>query len=229
MAFRFFEPHTAPNPPWPAPLPASWINDAWAVRCSPARPIVSTAGFCVTRPSSFVDFFSVSSFESSCHAVFVPRDTPTIFHISCCVAQVSFPQRAEASRKATCSLRMSTQTGLSALPSITMPSQPAYFSMVENLPPKPERVNQETGYMPTPTPTTSHRPPAEGTIVPLRGEVITQQTLAGWRPSVIVLSLQRSQNRAEPMPWPPPQRRYFSVGIAVAVLVVRSRRRIFPA
>jgi hypothetical protein len=26
MAFRFFEPHTAPNPPCPAPFPASWIR-----------------------------------------------------------------------------------------------------------------------------------------------------------------------------------------------------------
>src|SRR5512139_3007027 len=110
-----------------------------------------------------------------------------------------------------------------------MPSQPAYLSMVEKRPPNPERVNQEIGYIPTPTPTTSHLPPADGTIVPLRGEVMTQQTLAGWRPSVIVLSLQKSQNRADPMPCPPPQRRYFSLGLTSVFRLVRSRWRIFPA
>ncbi|HNQ67369.1 MAG TPA: aldolase/citrate lyase family protein [Bacteroidales bacterium] len=40
------------------------------------------------------------------------------------------------------------------------PSQPAYLSRVENRPPNPDRVNQETGSIPTPTPTTSQRPPA---------------------------------------------------------------------
>ena len=62
---------------------------------------------------------------------------------------------------------------------MTIPSQPAYLSRVENRPPNPDRVNQETGSIPTPTPTTSQRPPADGTMVPFRGEVMTQQTLAG--------------------------------------------------
>src|SRR5512137_218766 len=125
----------------------------------------------------------------------------------CWAAQVSLPHKSEASWNVTLSLQTSTHVGLSALPVMTTASQPANFSMVEKRPPKPERVYQFCGYWPTATPTTSQRPVAEGTIVPERGDVHTQHTFAGLRPSLIVLSLQNSQKSAEPRPWPPPQRR----------------------
>ena len=112
---------------------------------------------------------------------------------------------------------------------MTTASQPAYLSIVENRPPNPERVYQLCGCWPTPTPTTSHRPPADGAIVPVSGDEQTQTTLAGLRPSLIVLSLQKSQNKAEPSPWPPPHRRYFSVGTGLADFADMSRWRIFPA
>lgn len=40
MAFKFSEPQTPPNPPWPAPLPASCIKHAILLKLSPAGPIV---------------------------------------------------------------------------------------------------------------------------------------------------------------------------------------------
>ena len=142
IAFRFFDPQTDPNPPWPAPLPASWISAPWQ-RFSPAGPMATIAGFCVVRPASPDSRFGASLRSSrATQPVCVPVSMPISFQISSCVAQVSLPQSPAASRMTTESLRMSTHTGLSALPSITMASQPAYFSIVEKRPPKPERVNQ---------------------------------------------------------------------------------------
>jgi len=55
----------------------------------------------------------------------------------------------------------------------------AILSMAENLPPKLLRVNQPIGKNCTPMPCNSVLPPAAGTSVPQRGEVIIVTTLAG--------------------------------------------------
>ena len=224
IAFRFFDPQTAPKPPWPAPLPASCTRHPCAVWFSPAGPMHSTAGGCVesVSPRSF------AASRHACWAVF-PRAWPVCSQIACWAAHVSLPHTPAASWNVTRSLAISTHVGLAALPVMTMASQPAYFSIVEKRPPNPERVYQLCGCWPTPTPTTSQRPPADGAMVPLSGDVQTQTTLAGLRPSLIVLSLQKSQKSAEPRPWPPPHRRYFSVGTSFAFPADMSRWRILPA
>ena len=146
-------------------------------------PMHRTAGFWVVRPAS-------PRLRSSFHSDFTPRENPASAQMIRWVSRVGDPQTVAASRNLTSPFRISTQTGFVALPVITIASQPAYFIMDEKRPPKFERVYQENGHMPVPTPVTSVRPPPEGTGVPQNGEAHTVTTFAGSRPSVMDLSLQ---------------------------------------
>ena len=140
IAFRFFDPQTAPKPPWPAPLPASCTRQPCAVWFSPAGPMHSTAG-------GWVESVSPRSFAASRHACWAvfPRAWPVCSQIACWAAHVSLPHTPAASWNVTRSLAISTHVDLAALPVMTMASQPAYFSIVEKRPPNPERVYQSAG------------------------------------------------------------------------------------
>jgi hypothetical protein len=93
MAFRFFEPITAPMPPRPAARMSSRMM-AYEVRFSPASPITAT------RIAS----------------------SPTSWRIISCALKGFFPQRWEASRISTRSSSIQRYTGRSALPSTISPS-----------------------------------------------------------------------------------------------------------
>ena len=110
IALRFFEPQTAPKPPWPAPLPASCTRQPCAVWFSPAGPMHSTAGGCVENvsPRSF------AASRHACCAVF-PRACPVCSQIACWAAHVSLPHTPAASWNVTRSLAISTHVGLAAL------------------------------------------------------------------------------------------------------------------
>ena len=137
-AFRFLDPHTAPKPPCPEPLLASCTRQAILLRFSPAGPMAKTAGLWVVFPP-----FSPFGSSQSPYAPF----PATYFQILSWQVQVSVPHSDSILQSLICMVlfRISIHTGLSALPSITIPSQPACLSIVENRPPKLLLVNQPIG------------------------------------------------------------------------------------
>src|SRR5450759_1924369 len=123
-ALRFFDANTPPKPPCPAPLPPSWTREAHGANFSAFGPEETTAGRWVERPPSRV---LVRESQSP-----VGSDPSTLVQIFCCVAHVSSPHRLVASSRVTLPSTMLIQTRVSDLPRMAMPSQPAYFSWVEN-------------------------------------------------------------------------------------------------
>src|SRR4030043_1514345 len=166
------------------------MRQAILLKFSPAGPMVNTAGRWVVLAS-----------ELNSVQLLYPRPL-TSFQISSWVFHVSRPHKWRASLIFTSSFLTSTQTGLSAFPSITIPSHPAYLSIGANLPPKLPRVNHSIGEDWTPIPWTSVLEEAPGTSVPERGEVMTVTIFLGSNP-LTALSLTRSQKIADPIPWPP--------------------------
>ncbi len=122
---------------------------------------------------------------------------------------------------------MFSQTGVSDLPSTTMPSHPAYLSCAANRPPKLLQVNHSMGYPCGPIPCTSHRD-APGASVPARGVLMMVMTLRGSNP-LTFLSRHRSQKIADPCRGHRPRLRTGPCQYCPMERELRSMRSIFPA
>jgi hypothetical protein len=107
IAFRFFDPITAPAPPRPWASFASFITAAYRTRCSPAGPIPA-----------------VRSCFSPVSAAIASRASSTVF-----------PHKCAASRSSTRWSVTNRYTGASARPSTITASYPAFFSAIGKKPP----------------------------------------------------------------------------------------------
>ena len=101
IAFRFFDPMTAPGPVRPACLPPSLLMLAKRTRFSPAGPMQATLRLCPKR------CFTANS-----------------------VCEVVSPTRSDASRSSTSPSSIDSSVGEALRPMMTSASQPVFFSSV---------------------------------------------------------------------------------------------------